>query len=132
MHTDQTLSIFDHETVRLGAEFRAFAGKTCASFNTKELPRETGARKRRILKRAQKLSESQAKDVNVEKELSQAAAARPQKFSFRKYTHHSLGDYADTIRQFGTCDSFSTQAVSIFHNVSVFKHCVTSKGYREN
>jgi len=132
MHTDQTLSIFDRETVRLGAESRAFADKTCSSFDTKELARETGAHTRHVLKKAQKRSESGARDIDVEKELSQAAGARPKKFNFRKYTFHSLGDYADTIRQFGTSDSFSTEPVSIFHNVSVIKHRTTNNGYREN
>ncbi len=115
MHTDQTLHILDHETVRLGTEFRAFADKTCPAFDTKELSRETEARKRRVLKKAQKRSEPQAMhSTDVEKGLLKAAGARPKKFNLRRYTYHSLGDYADTIRQFGTSDSFSTEPVSIF------------------
>ena len=53
MHTDQTLDIFDKETVLIGAEFQAFASKTCPVFETKELARETAARHRRQQKKAQ-------------------------------------------------------------------------------
>jgi hypothetical protein len=113
MHTDQTLEILDDVTVHMGAEFRAFAKKTCTSFDTKELPREADARKRRVLKKMQSQPGSQsdhgAKDL--EEQLSKAAVRRPKGFSLRKYTYHSLGDYADTIRQFGTSDSFSTEPV---------------------
>lgn len=34
------------------------------------------------------------------------------KFSLQSYKYHSLGDYGDTIRQYGTTDSYSTKPVS--------------------
>ena len=46
MHTDRTLEILDETTVQIGAKFRAFAEKTCPSFETRELKREMDARKR--------------------------------------------------------------------------------------
>lgn len=37
---------------------------------------------------------------------------KPKGFNLNTYKLHSLGDYADTIRQYGTTDSYSTQLVS--------------------
>jgi hypothetical protein len=113
MHTDQTLKILDDVTVHMGAEFRAFVKKTCPSFATQELPCETDARKRRVLKKMQSQSGSQSghETKDLEGELSKAPWRRPKSFSLQKYMYHLLGDYADTIRQFGTSDSFSTESV---------------------
>jgi hypothetical protein len=47
LHTEDTLKLLDQDTVLLGAQFRDFQNVTCASFKTKELERETAARKRR-------------------------------------------------------------------------------------
>jgi hypothetical protein len=55
-HTDSTLRILDETTISIGAEFRAFAAKTCASFDTRELSREMEARKRRSLKKEREKS----------------------------------------------------------------------------
>jgi hypothetical protein len=107
MHTDQTLTILDHETVHLGAKIRAFTDTTCPSFDTKELPREIASRERRVLHAAQKQPKLQASHS-----IKDVARARPKTFSLRRYTYHSFGDYADLIRQFGTSDSFSTEPVS--------------------
>jgi len=157
MHTDQTLDIFDEVTVLIGAEFRAFAGKTCPVFETKELAREVAARQRRKQKKAQdkrnplasltsdsnrqSLQETQnkvdppapfASDPNGQsqqkaqnkdnisprpnlglKEQAQQKTSQPRlkKFSLRSYKYHSLGDYPDTVRRFGTTDSYSTEPV---------------------
>jgi hypothetical protein len=35
------------------------------------------------------------------------------KFNLNTYKHHALGDYVETIRRFGTTDSYSTEPVSI-------------------
>jgi hypothetical protein len=40
-------------------------------------------------------------------------ARKPKFLSLNTYTYHALGDYAATIRQFGTTDSYSTQPVSL-------------------
>jgi hypothetical protein len=37
---------------------------------------------------------------------------KPKEFNLNTYKLHSLGDYADIIRQYGTTDSYSTQLVS--------------------
>ena len=125
MHTDQTLTILDHETVRLGAKIRAFTDMTCPSFDTKELPREVASRVRRVLHTAQKQPKPQASHSTRD------TARRPKTFSLRRYTYHSFGDYADLIRQFGTSDSFSTEPVSNFQYVSVAERA-PNYGYREN
>jgi hypothetical protein len=104
MHTDQTLEIMDHMTTEMGAEFRLFRNKTCTAFSTQELPRETAARKRRWGKGA-----SMTPSAKAAKEPS---VSLPKQFNLQTYKYHSLGDYADTIRRFGTLDSFSTELVS--------------------
>jgi len=120
MHTDQTLDILDDVTVQIGAEFRTFSKKTCSAFDTRELYRETQARKRRGTKKAK----SNAAPTDSAARLSPGSAAahpaeeqdgsRPRKFNLQTYKYHSLGDYGKTIRRLGTSDSFSTEPVSNF------------------
>lgn len=98
MHTDDTLKILDDATRKIGAEFRKFATKTCSAFNTRELARETEARQRRQQRNGA---------------TTVSSSPRPKKFNIQIYKFHALGDYADTIREFGTADSFSTEPVSI-------------------
>jgi hypothetical protein len=99
MHMDSTLDILSRVTTSLGNSFRIFVGKTCAAFQTRELEREQVARQRRQEKTAvRKASESSRK---------------PKQLNLKTYKYHSLGDYVETIRRFGTTDSYSTQAVSI-------------------
>jgi hypothetical protein len=104
MHTDLTLKILDATTISMGAKFRAFARKTCPNFDTRELRSEMEARKRRELK-----------ETRVAKTRSEANR-RVKEFNLQTYKYHSLGDYADTIRQFGTSDSYSTEAVSNYYS----------------
>jgi hypothetical protein len=108
MHTDRTLEILDETTVQIGAKFRAFAEKTCPSFETRELKREMDARKRRQLKEttAQSVTDSTAGQSNK--------GARRKVFNLKSYKYHSLGDVANTIRRYGTTDSFSTEPVSSY------------------
>ena len=40
-------------------------------------------------------------------------ARRPKTFNMNTYKLHSLGDYTDAIRNYGTTDSYSTQIVSV-------------------
>jgi hypothetical protein len=116
MHTDHTLDILDETTVRIGAEFRAFVRKTCPAFDTRELNREVEARQRRKKKQAQKQAQSKdtASSRSVAVDGSNAKRPRKKKFSLQTYKYHSVGDYANTIRRFGTTDSYSTEPVSVF------------------
>jgi hypothetical protein len=111
MHTDQTLDIFDNVTVQMGAEFRAFNNKTCPAFDTRELRRETKARKQRGKKRAgRKVSKDPAPGHSTSPLTDDEPL--PKKFSLQTYKYHSLGDYGKTIRRLGTSDSYSTEPVS--------------------
>ncbi len=47
LHTESTLSIMESVTTQLGKLLREFQAETCSSFDTRELKRETAARKRR-------------------------------------------------------------------------------------
>jgi len=106
MHTNVTLDILDKLTTWLSIDFHVFESKTCAAFNTKELCRET----------ASWLHHQVKKGANGHSSISTAAVKSegPQmkKFNLQKYKHHALGDYIDTIREFGTMDSFSMEHVS--------------------
>jgi hypothetical protein len=108
MHTDPTLDILSHVTRSLGNSFRVFVEKACAAFQTRELERERVARQRRQEKTA------------VQK--AHKCVRKPKQLNLKTYKYHSLGDYVETIRRFGTTDSYSTQSVSIhlmFHKVSL-------------
>lgn len=116
MHTDQTLEIMDDITTEVGAEFRAFADDTCSAFDTRELPRETAARKRRKLKKTKGKNTLVDSAPESSMDLSANAAKEadgplPKKYSLQIYKYHCLGDYPNMIRRFGTCDSYSTEPV---------------------
>jgi hypothetical protein len=106
MHTDKTLKIFDNLTLRIGAEFRAFNKKTCPTFQTRELKRETEARKRRQSKKTGATGATTAERLDADSE-----GPLPKIFNIQTYKHHSLGDYPKAIRTFGTVDSYSTEPV---------------------
>ena len=122
MHTDPTLEILDNTTILLGAQFRAFAEKTCSGFDTVELKREKEARQRRQMKRSEKQKAKNASNREAQNILATDLAAgsssketkwgrHKKKFNLKSYKYHSLGDYTDMIRRYGTSDSFSTEPV---------------------
>jgi hypothetical protein len=100
LHTDNTLKILDGTTRDIGVEFRKFSNKTCPAFNTRELKRETEARQRR------------KQQKGVANSSAPASGPRLKTFNMQTYKLHSLGNYADQIRAYGTSDSFSTEPVS--------------------
>jgi hypothetical protein len=100
MHNDHTLDLLDKTTKELGSRFRAFANRTCQAFNTRELKCEAEARQQRHMK-----TNPTSKNAT--------ASRRPKTFNLQTYKFHSLGDYVETIRKYGTCDSYSTEIVSI-------------------
>lgn len=119
MHTDQTLEILDDVTVQIGADFRAFKNKICPAFNTRELRRETNARKRRNLKKTKGKKASTDPAPGSSSDPTENPAEEPDEplsrsFNLQTYKYHSLGDVANTIRIFGTSDSFSTEPVGDF------------------
>jgi hypothetical protein len=90
----------DDVTASLGKAFRHFNAKICPAYSTKELPREAAARRRR------------RGNTNVT-EKAKPANDNPTKkmLNLQTYKYHSLDDYARTIRQLGTTDSYSTTTV---------------------
>jgi hypothetical protein len=108
LHTDTTLNDFDTAMTTLGQHLRTFAAKTCSMFVTKELPREEAARGRRKAAAAKKNSKGpQAAPGSV----PVSTGAKMKVFNLFTYKLHALGDYMNTIRMFGTTDSYSTQVV---------------------
>lgn len=47
-------------------------------------------------------------------EKKKKASRRIKTFNLNTYKVHALGDYADTIKKYGTTDSYSTESVSVF------------------
>jgi hypothetical protein len=113
MHTDLTLDILSQVTTSLGKRFRTFRDKTCAEFPTKELERERVARARRQEKSKAKTTPGSSKSRPQDLRTS---GRKPKMLNLKTYKYHALGDYALTIRQFGTTDSYSTQPVSFYRS----------------
>lgn len=111
MHIDHTLNFLDNATTLLGTEFRKFANKTCPAFNTRELKRESDARKRRLSKKA-KVDKGPSDPAPDPPATESDEGPRQKTFSLQTYKFHALGDYVDAIRRYGTTDSFSTEPVS--------------------
>ncbi|KAJ8508258.1 hypothetical protein ONZ45_g9450 [Pleurotus djamor] len=103
MHTDSSLKHFERLTTELGRLMRDFERTTCTQFNTVELPREVNARVRR--QAAGAAAPAQARTTQA----SASAARKSKKLNLNIYKYHALGDYAATIREYGTTDSYSTQ-----------------------
>lgn len=114
MHTDETLEVMDGVTSLLGELLREFQKTTCSSYNTRELAKETEARKRRQAKQ-------QARNKGISGSFATAGdgtddSRRPKTLNLQTYKLHSLGDYTATIRKYGTTDSYSTEPVSVHPN----------------
>ena len=105
IHTESTLTQFEASTTLLGQEMRQFLRRVCSKYRTYELPKEEAARGRR--------NAALTTQAGASKELS-----RPGKLlrtlNLNTYKFHSLGDYPEAIRQFGTTDSYSMQLVSVY------------------
>lgn len=110
----------DRLTTELGQALREFEGKVCSAYTTKELPREMAARDRK--QKAQEAASPKETPENASllppksadhpkptKELKQL----PKSLNLQTYKHHSLGDYVESIRQFGTTDSYSSEIVCL-------------------
>jgi hypothetical protein len=101
MHSDSTLSVLDEAFKRLSRQLRKFRNFTCAAFTTMELPKEMAARER---KAARQRSASDNPDAG-------GGGRRIKKFNMNTYKFHAMGDYIQSIRLFGTLDSYTSQIV---------------------
>ena len=105
LHTESTLQHLEGLTTELGKFMQKFRDTTQSAFLTFELPKETGARKRR-----------QQSGKGKEKAAAGNASGRKLKnLNLFTYKWHALGDYVQAIRLFGGTDGFSTQVVSDIH-----------------
>ncbi|TEB38585.1 hypothetical protein FA13DRAFT_1784905 [Coprinellus micaceus] len=100
LHNDYTLDLLDYTTSLLGAAIRRFDRNTCSMYDTKELAKEAEARSRR---------EGAGKGKNP--------AKRPAYLGVYTIKLHFLGDYVESIRRFGTCDSYSTEIGELCHRL---------------
>jgi hypothetical protein len=114
MHTDVTLNVMDGVTTALGTEFRDFQMKVCPAYATRELKREEEARKRRQIR------------TDTSRQATPHFAGnngRTRKiFNVETYKFHALGDYVETIRRYGTTDSYSTELVSPISSMYTIIH----------
>lgn len=145
LHTDETLSILDKLTSELGDQLRTFQKRTCSAFRTRELPGETRARSRRQTRLAEQRRKSQngsggktsdcqpqgdvparpsSSKSNKTNAFQKKPDARSKTFKLNTYKHHSLGDYVETIRRYGTVDSYSTESVSSIYTALYLKRTV--------
>lgn len=112
IHTETTLKMFESTTILLGQEIRRFRDKVCPKHKTVELPREETARIRRNAAIIREIGSS-----NVKESTRRGRMIRY--LNLDTYKFHSLGDYPEAIRKFGTTDSYSTQLVS---NTDIFSY----------
>lgn len=105
MHTTDTLDFFDIATVILGQSVRKFYKTTCNYYFTTELPDEYAARSRREAALAAK------HNVTSTAPGKRKAGPKYKSLNISTYKFHALGDYANTIRQRGTTDNYTTQPV---------------------
>jgi hypothetical protein len=106
MHTDHTLGIMDYVTIKLGQAARKFRSITCNAFVTRELESEARRRARRQGDKQAANNQCSASDTKTQPK------AKSKGFNLHTYKYHALGDYVNTVRTFGTTDSYSTQLVS--------------------
>ena len=114
MHTSTTLGLMDAATGTLGDEARKFVATTCEAFETRELDREVRARARRKANIALRngRTASSTSEPTVSKRLK--------KLNINTYKWHALGHVPNTIRRYGTTESYSTQRVSDIFSSLIF------------
>ncbi|KAJ7215520.1 hypothetical protein GGX14DRAFT_309807, partial [Mycena pura] len=105
LHTDSTLSSFKSATSSLGSLSRKFS-KMTASLKTRELPKESEARRRRYSRKSKQTDKRRGAQLEGD---SDAQLLRF--WNLCTYKFHALGDYILAIIRFGTTDSYSTQLV---------------------
>lgn len=80
----------------------------------KDLPSEEAARSRQKARKA-----AQGLQLPPNNPAQGNDGPKTRRFNLQTYKLHALGDYVDTIRQFGTTDNYTTQSVS-FQSITDF------------
>jgi hypothetical protein len=112
--TENTLHYLNQSTTIIGQELRSFR-EWSRSFNMVELPCEMAAHERRKSKKAplQKVGNNTLPAPNSKPERKGSGRLKVKFLNLLTYKLHALGDYVQTIKLFGTTDSYSTQIVSL-------------------
>ncbi|KAM6494731.1 hypothetical protein JOM56_009354 [Amanita muscaria] len=113
LHTETTLKFLRGSTKRLGKDLRLFRSKVCPAYDTRELPAEETARRRRQAARPANLTSTTATTTSAS--AGGKAQAKRQIFNMETYKLHALGHYEGCIRQFGTSDNYNTQTGELEH-----------------
>ncbi|KAG2346750.1 hypothetical protein BDR05DRAFT_974360 [Suillus weaverae] len=152
MHSDLTLDILDQQTTDLGEQFCQFKAKVCSAYHTQELEHEAAARSRQQAKEATRWAEkdtvvqgtaarklmagtsAKGKGKVIPEQPQDACIPKPSRkeksFNFHTYKFHALGDYVNTIRCFGTTDSYSTEPGELQHRTSKGRyHCTDRQAF---
>lgn len=119
LHHDLTLRKLENATTQMADQFRIFATETCSEITTYELKSEQEARQRRNQHskvKGSKLQSTGAPTGSADA-MTSPASRRRKVFSIQTYKFHAVGDYVETIRKFGTVDSYSTEVVSSSHKL---------------
>ena len=157
MHNDLTLDVMDAVAISLGNSLWHFSQVTSTAFETRELGREYSARMRQKARAAANkatqaanhthststpavagpstvtLSSSESNRPADYTDLAFKPARKRVKFNMNTYKSHLFPDYVNTIRRFGTTDSYSTELVSqAFSVVRYVFHCTLSQGELEH
>ncbi|KAH7917177.1 hypothetical protein BV22DRAFT_981907, partial [Leucogyrophana mollusca] len=108
LHTDNTLGFFDMVTVVPGSAVCQFSNTTCETYFTKELPKETAAHGQRT---AALTFKKPAPPPKSAKQASKEKAPPPPTPKHKLLNLQTYKDYPNTIQQYGTTDSYTTQMV---------------------
>ena len=111
LHTSTTLNTLEKATTLLGTILRHFSRTTCDAYRTMELPQEEAARGRRQAALA-------AKEGSSSRRNQPATGSKQRRFNLSTYKLHALGDYANTIREYGTTDNYTTQVVRTLSTIN--------------
>jgi hypothetical protein len=108
LHTDTTLALLEDATKRLGKQLRDFTDNIAPEYPTTESKTERNRRDRRTAKAASS-SNALAPMLNIAPVPPHAL--KKVTWNLNRIKFHMLGHYTETIRRFGTTDSYSTAPV---------------------
>ncbi|EEB99119.1 hypothetical protein MPER_01259 [Moniliophthora perniciosa FA553] len=102
MHDDSTVLSLEDATRSLGGNLRKFTSSS-AGYDTKELPKE---RDRRTRREGQSAAQSGVNEQSTGKR-KRPAGSRSRVFNMSTAKMHFLGDYAYSIKEYGTTDNYT-------------------------
>ncbi|KAG2336350.1 hypothetical protein BDR05DRAFT_978806 [Suillus weaverae] len=117
MHSESTLSTLDETFQHLSRQLHKFQDFTCAAFTTMELPKEQSAHEHNATNKRSGLNNPDPG----------SSGQKAKKFNLNTYKFHAMGDYLQTIRLFGTIDSFTSQIGELAHRALKAFYPLTSK-----